>query len=153
FSLASSANPNRGGTYTFTWDGTLPITKAYLLSRPRPNTNVPTSTVVDPNLTNSYTDEYTAGIDQDLSEFGDSFRDLGLRFNFVRKLERNPCAAVNSSQDINSFTPVSKVDPGPDGITGSADDRNITVYNLLPQFVGVNNTLIKNFSGVGSNYS
>jgi hypothetical protein len=109
--------------------------------------------VVDPNLTNSYTDEYTAGIDQDLSGFGDSFRDLGVRFNFVRKLEKNPYAAVNTSQDVNSFTPVTRADPGPDGISGTGDDRNITVYNLLPQFVGVNNTLIKNFSTVGSNYS
>ena len=147
FSLASSANPNRGGTYTFTWDGTLPITKQYLLSRPRPNSNVPTSTTVDSKLSNSYTDEYTAGLDHQL------IPDLGVRVNFVRKIEQNPYGSVNTSQDINSFTPVTRTDIGRDGITGTGDDQSIVLYNLLPQFVGVNNTLIRNFKGVGANYS
>ena len=147
FGLASTANPNRGATYTFTWDGTRPITKPYLLSRPRPNTSVPTSTAIDAKLSNSYTDEYTAGIDQQI------INDLGVRVNFVRKIEQNPYGAVNTSQDINSFTPVTRADIGRDGIAGTPDDQTITVYDLLPAFVGVNNTLIRNFKGVGSNYS
>jgi hypothetical protein len=147
FSLASSANPNRGATYTYTWDGTLPITKAYLLSRPKPNSNVPASTTVASDLTNSYTDEYTVGIDQEL------INDLGLRVNYVRKIEQNPYGSVNTSRTIDAFTPVTITDIGRDGISGTADDQDIVVYNLLPEYVGVNNTLIKNFPGYGSNYS
>src|SRR5262249_29289027 len=90
-SIASNANPNVTPTYTFRWDGTLPITNSYILST-RPafvSQSVPTSQTIDPGLTNSWTDEYTAGIDQEL------IKDFGVRVNFVRKLEQNPYAQVN----------------------------------------------------------
>jgi hypothetical protein len=159
FSLASSANPNRGGTYTFKWlidpatgIGVLPITPAYVAAHAKDpgffvSSSVPTSTAVDPNISNSWTDEYTAGIEQQL------INDLGLRFNFVRKIEQNPYASVNTAQDISSFTPITVNDPGPDAITGTADDQPIVIYNLLPQFKGVNKTSIQNFKGIGGNFS
>src|SRR5262245_57950973 len=149
FSLASTINPNRGVTYTFPWDGTLPITNQYLLAR-RPSSNVVTLSTIDPNLSNSYTDEYTAGIDQEL------IADMGVRVNFVRKIEQNPYASVNTSQDGSVpgvFTPVTRTDPGRDGITGTADDATITVYNLRTDLRNTNTPLLKNFAGVGSNYS
>jgi hypothetical protein len=68
-------------------------------------------------------------------------------------MEQNPYASVNTAININSFAPVNITDPGRDGIVGNTDDQQITVYNLLPQFKGVNNTLITNFKGLGSNYS
>jgi hypothetical protein len=150
FGLASNANPNRGATWTYAWDGTLPITPAYVLSNGKAlfkSSSVPTSTVIDPKLSNSWTDQYSVGIDHQL------INDLGVRANYVRVMEQNPYASVNTAININSFTPVTITDPGRDGIVGSGDDQQITVYNLLPAFRGVNNTLITNFKGLGSNYS
>jgi len=149
FNIASTINPNRQVTYVFPWDGTLPITNQYLLAR-RPTSNAVTLATIDPGLSNSYTDEYTAGIDQEL------IADLGVRVNFVRKIEQNPYASVNTSQDgtiPGVFSPVTRVDPGLDGITGTTDDRTITVYNLRSDLTNSNTPLLKNFPGVGSNYS
>jgi hypothetical protein len=80
----------------------------------------------------------------------------GVRVNFVRKIEQNPYASVNTSQDGDIpgvFSPVTRVDPGLDGITGTTDDRTITVYNLRSDLTNANTPLLKNFPGVGSNYS
>jgi Carboxypeptidase regulatory-like domain len=147
--IVRNANPNVTPTYTFKWDGTLPITQSYIISA-KPafqSQSVNASQVIDPNLTNSWTDEYTAGIDQEV------IQNLGVRVNYVRKLEQNPYANVNLSRTIDYFTPVTKVDRGPDGITGTADDQNITVYNLDTQYLGLSNTKTTNFAGYGSNYS
>jgi hypothetical protein len=147
--LASNGNPNVVPTYTFRWDGTLPITQEYIVTK-RPafqNQSVPMSQVTDANLTNSWTDEYTVGIDQGV------IQDLGVRVNFVRKLEKNPYANVDLSRTIDAYTPVTKVDPGRDGIAATADDQSIVVYNLLPEFLAASNTRTTNFPGYGSNYS
>jgi len=147
--IASDANPNVTPTYTFRWDGTLPITQNYILNvRPAfQSQSVPTSQVIDPNLTNSWTDEYTAGLDQEV------IQDFGVRVNYVRKLEKNPYANVNLSRTIQYYTPVTRVDIGRDGVSGTSDDQNITVYNLGTQFLGLSNTMTTNFPGYGSHYS
>ncbi len=147
--IAGNANPNVNPTYTFKWDGTLPITQSYILAA-RPafqSQSVSQSQVIDPNLTNSWTDEYTAGIDQEV------IKNFGVRVNYVRKLEQNPYANVNLSRTIDFYTPVTKVDPGRDGVVGTGDDQNITVYNLGTQYLGLSNTKTTNFPGYGSNYS
>jgi hypothetical protein len=45
------------------------------------------------------------------------------------------------------------VDRGPDGLVGTADDQNITVYNLNANYLGLSDKLTTNFPGFGSNYS
>src|SRR5262249_4399960 len=87
FGLASNANPNRGATWTYAWDGTLPITPAYVLANGKAlfrSSSVPSSTVIDPKLSNSWTDQYSVGIDHQL------INDLGVRANYVRVMEQNP---------------------------------------------------------------
>jgi hypothetical protein len=103
--------------------------------------------IIDPNLTNSWTDQYTVGIDHQV------INDLGVRVNYVRMMEQNPYASVNSAVNAASYAPVAFTDPGHDGIVGTADDQQITIYNLLPAFKGQNVPLITNFKGFGSNYS
>src|SRR5262249_25458827 len=98
FSLASSANPNRGATYTYKWDGS-PITAAYIKANGQSlfsTSSVPTSTTIDPNLSNSWTDQYTVGIDHQLVP------DLGVRVNYVRMMEQNPYASVNTALAVNN---------------------------------------------------
>jgi hypothetical protein len=66
-------------------------------------------------------------------------------------MEQNPYASVNTAFTTSDYSPLVVTDPGRDAIVGTADDQNITVYNLNKPFV--NNTLITNFKGLGSNYS
>lgn len=80
---------------------------------------------LDPNIKNSYTDEFTAGLEREL------FRDFSLRFNFIRKFEKRrwnsfPLHAPFSAYNI----PVTVTDPGRDGQTGTADDRKLTLFDI-----------------------
>src|SRR5262245_28179518 len=141
--IASNANPNVNPTITFRWDGTLPITQSYIVNT-RPafvSQTALTTQKIDPNLTNSWTDEYTAGVDHEV------IRDFGVRVNYVRKLEKNPYSNVDLSRTVNEYTPVTRTDIGRDGVSGTADDQSIVVYNLLPQFASVSNRLTTNFPG------
>ena len=51
---------------------------------------------------------------------------------------------VDLARTTAAYTPVTKIDTGRDAIAGTADDQNIVVYNLLPQFLGVSNTKVTN---------
>jgi len=56
---------------------------------------------------------------------------LSVRAGFVYRFLHNDWQVVNTALTSNLFTnPVSFVDPGPDGVTGTADDRNITLLDL-----------------------
>jgi len=77
---------------------------------------------VDPKLKNSYTDEYTVGIER---EVVDNLRVYGV---FVRKVQRNLFGRYDRLRTVAAYTPVPALDPGPDGILHTADDRTITVW-------------------------
>jgi hypothetical protein len=81
-----------------------------------------TPSAVDPNLKDSYTDEYTLGAEQQIAG------DLRGYFNFVRKRQKNTFGRYDRLRTFSNFTPVQAVDPGPDGIVRTADDRTITVW-------------------------
>lgn len=144
FQITADANPNTVITRRYRWNGTLPFipSAANLLSTTGGRTRA-----IDPNLKNAYTDEYTAGIDQEL------FTDFSVRFNFVRKIEHNLRGTVNTEQNTSQYLPVNFVDPGPDNVRGNADDRNLTVFSVAPGAVGRISELVRTFDGVGSNYS
>jgi hypothetical protein len=77
---------------------------------------------VDPKLKDSYTDEYTLGIEREVVE---GLRVYGV---FVRKVQKNLYGRYDRLRSFSAYTPVSALDPGPDGIINTADDRTITVW-------------------------
>jgi hypothetical protein len=81
-----------------------------------------TPTAVDPNLKDSYTDEYTLGAEQEIAS--------GLRayFTVIRKQEKNMLGNYDRLRTASSYTPVLALDPGPDGGIKTKDDRTITVW-------------------------
>jgi hypothetical protein len=81
-----------------------------------------TPTTVDPNLKDSYTDEYTFGAEQEIAS------DLRGYVTVVRKQQKNTFGRFDRLRTLSSYTPVQAVDPGPDGIVNTADDRTITVW-------------------------
>src|SRR4029078_13052926 len=81
-----------------------------------------TPTTVDPELKDSYTDEYTLGAEQ---EIGAKVR---AHVALVRKRRHNTFGVYDRLRTSSSFTPVPALDPGPDGSVRSADDRIITVW-------------------------
>ena len=81
-----------------------------------------TPTTVDPDLKDSYTDEYTFGAEQEIAG------DVRAHVTVVRKRQKDTFGRYDRLRTSSSYTAVQALDPGPDGIVRSADDRTITVW-------------------------
>ena len=142
--MAGFVNPIAKTTKRYTWDGTLPFV-------PGPNSRLLSTTggpnrKLDPDLRLPFTEEYVAGIDQRLT------RDMTIRFNYVRKFERNRMQVSNTAIPFSEYNiPVSVRDPGRD-ITSPAGARTLTVFSLNPAFVGKRNDLLTNNQAYSSDF-
>src|SRR4030095_11379776 len=126
-SFSQDANPNRTPiTNRYAWDGTLPITPD-LVSRSRLLSTsgqfVPTA--IDPGIRNAIVDQYLVGVDQQL------VKNLGMSVNWVRMNRYGPRVTVKRAQPTSGYAPVAAIDPGPDGVVATADDRPWTVYERI----------------------
>lgn len=77
---------------------------------------------VDPNLKDSYTDEYTFGAEQEIPG------DVRTHITLVRKSQQNTFGRFDRLRKPAAYLPVQALDPGPDAAIPSADDRIITVW-------------------------
>jgi hypothetical protein len=132
FELADNALDNQYRTATYNWNGTLPMSEPAHLSacitaggcslQSAPNL---TRTRIDSNLDLPKTHEYTLGLDQQL------VADLGIRFNFVRKIQRGAYGTIDENYAISDYRPFQYRDIGLNGVAGDADDKIITLYNRI----------------------
>jgi hypothetical protein len=81
-----------------------------------------TPTTVDRDLDDSYTDEYTFGAEQEIAG------DVRAHVTVVGKRQKDTFGRYDRLRTLSSYTPVQAVDPGPDSIPRTADDRTITVW-------------------------
>jgi hypothetical protein len=134
--IAALANPIDIITRKYAWDtsyltantavGAMRITPSYVATlQPIFGGAQLTPTSVDPALKDSYTDEYTLGAEQEIAG------DVRGHIAVVRKRQRNTFGRYDRLRTASSFTPVLALDPGPDAIARSADDRTITVWETL----------------------
>jgi hypothetical protein len=144
--MAGFVNPMARTTKRYTWtDGVLPFV-------PGPNNRLLSTTggpnrSLDPNLELPYTDEYVGGIDQQIT------RDMTIRFNYVRKFERNRMQLLNTAIPFSEYnSPVNFLDRGRD-FTSTADDRQILLYSLNPAFVGRRADLLTNDPANSSDFT
>ncbi len=80
---------------------------------------------LDPNITDPYTHEVSAWVEQQLTET------MGLRAGFVYKTEDDLIAQVQPGTPASIFTtPFQFADIGVDGRAGTADDRSLTFYGV-----------------------
>jgi hypothetical protein len=125
---ASNVNPNAIITRTYSnWDGTIPYVPvaANLTSTSGGGTN----RSIDPGMKGPYVDEYTAGLDIGLS------RTTTIQFNYVRKFDGQGNKRYNLALPYEAYTLTSTaIDPGRDNITGTADDRPLTIYAVPRSF-------------------
>ena len=103
---------------------------------------------VDPNLKRPRTDEITAGLDFELPQ------DIKLTVGGVFRWGRNlvALAEVGIPQDSTGYDQTVGIDPGNDGITGTADDQRVTVFNQKAAFVGKNRRVETNPSDFKSRF-
>jgi hypothetical protein len=91
-------------------------------------------TSIDPNFSRPYTDEYTFGVDRELRA------NVKLSAVYTYRRERNLQASANPDNPY-ATTPTTAIDPGPDGIIGTADD---STYQFYERISAANRTLITN---------
>jgi hypothetical protein len=102
---------------------------------------------LSPDLENAFTDEASVFVERSV------MADLGVRAGFVYKKDQNGWQQVNSLRPFSAYNvPVSVVDPGPDGITGNADDRSVSALNLDPSLLSASNQLVTNIDDYEGTY-
>ena len=122
-------SPNGTISQTFTWldrNGDLLFQdgeQGTLLNTTVPATLETLQLTRDPNLKRPYRNEFTIGIDHEL------IPNLRLSTTWIRVQERNNITNVELNVPFEAYTPVQVIDQGRDGLTGTADDRPLTVYN------------------------
>jgi carboxypeptidase family protein/TonB-dependent receptor-like protein len=123
----SNVNPNANYSETYTWNDLngnhkfdlgeqsgAPVVSAVVV-------NGQIATSIDPNFSRPYTNEYSFGIDRELM--------ANTKFSAVvtYRQEKNPQAYFNPDNPYAS-TLTSAVDPGIDGVVGTADDGTYGYY-------------------------
>jgi hypothetical protein len=93
---------------------------------------------ISPSLGRPYSDEFDVGGEFAISH--GSFASIHL----FRRDEKNRIAAIDTGVPSSAFTPVSILDPGPDGIPGTFDDQRLTVYAQNPATLGQDRYLLTN---------
>lgn len=132
-SIASLANPIDLVTRKYAWDtdylttntavAATRITPAYVATlQPIFGGAQATPPTVDPQLKDSYIDEYTIGAEQEIAD------DVRAHATFVRKQQKETFGRYDRLRTVSAYSPVLAFDPGPDGFFFSGDDRHITVW-------------------------
>jgi hypothetical protein len=99
-------------------------------------------TSIDPNFSRPYTDEYSFGVDRELMA---SFK-LSAVYSYRR--DENTQASMNPANPY-ATTRTSTVDPGIDGVVGTADDGT---YSFFERISAANATVITNDPDVLQSY-
>ena len=90
-------------------------------------TSIPNPNRFDPRE-RTYRNELTAGIDREI------FPGVRGSATYIRKREKNPITTiwVPPDQWVTSYVPMPVIDPGVDGVNGTADDATVTGFNIIP---------------------
>jgi Carboxypeptidase regulatory-like domain len=93
------------------------------------------------DLRRPLTDEITVEVTK---QFGGRFV---TRARFFRRDDRHLVAIVNVGVPFSSYVPSLVIDPGNDGIPGTADDQSLTLFNRRPSALGRDFFLLTNPPG------
>jgi len=142
---ASDVNPNAIITRTYTrWDGSIPYVP--IAANLTSTSGGGTQRSIDPNLKGPFVDEFTAGLDLGLS------RVLTVQFNYVRKIDGNANKTLNLALPYEAYTVTrTGIDPGRDNVTGTADDRTLTVYSVPTTYPTFGRNIERTLQAEGNN--
>jgi len=152
--FSSTVNPQATHTATYqlcnptrtTNCAQLPVTvAATALLTPTATSALGVLPAIASDLKDPYTDEYTAGIEQQIAN------DLGVSALYVRKIGHNERATLNRTYLTNEYSPLAGIDLGQDGLLGTPDDKRVTIFERIPA-TRATDTILQNFD-IGGNYS
>jgi hypothetical protein len=133
--VSADANPNQNNkSVTYTWTDRNGD-KHYQAGEESAN---PTATTLagtiqlDPAITSPYSHDASLYLERQIND------SIGARVGFVYKTEDDLIAQYNPGRPIEAYTvPYSVVDPGVDGVTGTADDGTLSLLGV-PNTADVN---------------
>ena len=97
---------------------------------------------ISPSLQRPYSDEFDIG-----AEFHLAPRSVA-SIHLFRRDDKDRIATIDTGVPAQAFTPVSILDPGPDGIPGTFDDQRLTVYAQNPATLGQDRYFLTNPAGL-----
>jgi len=144
---AGFANPDSLGGRVFTWadkngDGLFQAGEEGRLLRAFGG---PVASI-DANLARPYTDEWVLGVERVFEHR------IEANLRLVARNTRRRVETVNAGIPASAYTPVKIVDPGNDGVLGTADDQVLTVFNQDPRTLGQDRYLLTNPAGLDAIY-
>ena len=101
---------------------------------------------VDPDLKRPFTDEFGLALEQNLG----NHIQAGVRL--LDRSTKRLVQTVNVGVPTSAYSPVSVLDPGDDGVTGTNDDKLLTVYNQDPSTLGHDRFVLTNPAGIEATY-
>ena len=139
----SNVNPNSNYFTTYVWNDA----NGDLKFQPGEQTGAGTltsgtTTTIDPNFSRPYTDEYSFGVDHEVVP------NTRLSVVYTYRREKNTQASYIQDNPY-AATPTPAIDPGPDGLVGTADDSTFQYYQRTSN---KNSTVISNDPNVLQSY-
>ena len=136
YSTINGNGINTSGVATYAWNGAFDANGRPVLGAVQ-SQFVPKANSIDPNLRDPKNDEIMFAFQRELAP------NWSMNVDWIQRWFRDmttdqdcyglPCNTVATT----AYAPkTGVVDPGPDNLLGTADDRTMTVYNVLPQYVG-----------------
>jgi hypothetical protein len=107
------------------------------------------SATLDPNLRDTFTREAAGWVEREVGG------NTAVRTGIVWRGQRQSYQTVNGNQPFSAFSvPITIADPGPDGVTGDADDGTaIKGFNLSSQYLGLPTvSLVTNVPNTDASY-
>ncbi len=103
---------------------------------------------ISPNLKHEFTDELTLSLEREFAG------DIWVQATLTRRTSDDKSDIVNLARPDSAYDAMQVQDPGPDGAAGTADDGGmLTVYNLRPEFVGLNESQIATVDKFETSYT
>ena len=126
--VSADANPNQNNkSVTYNWNdinGDRQYQAGEEVGAPT-NTTLAGTVTIDPNIAQPYSHDASVYLER---QIGTS---IGTRVGFVYKTEDDLISLYNPGRPIEAYTvPFPFVDVGPDGVTGTADDRTLTLLGV-----------------------
>ena len=126
--VSADANPNQNNkSVTYNWNdanGDRVYQRGEEVGAPT-NTTLAGTIQFDPKTTQPYSHDLSVYLERQIAS------QIGSRVGFVYKTEDDLISLYNPSRPISAYTqPFSFVDIGADGVTGTGDDRTLTLYGV-----------------------
>jgi outer membrane receptor protein involved in Fe transport len=90
----------------------------------------PDNVTFDQSIKHPYTDEFVVGLSREM------FADFSINANYIHRRDTDLIHTMQVGIPDSAYSPVPALDPGPDGVAGTGDDRSLIVFAQNPATFG-----------------